>query len=154
MKNNNVVKNDKKFNLNRPITGVIQNDRIWEQWYDPKKMNENLPKMNQADYEEMCNKDYPNDESAASNEYFIGSAAHTAPRVTGSTVNSAYTSKTFILNITNPNTIYHVMVNHWNVPTSNVKKGGGLFIDANQRGRVVCPISFWMQILALGPITS
>ena len=61
MKNNNVVKNDKKFNLNRPITGVIQNDRIWEQWYDPKKMNENLPKMNQADYEEMCNKDYPND---------------------------------------------------------------------------------------------
>ena len=31
MKNNNVVKNDKKFNLNRPITGVIQNDRIWEQ---------------------------------------------------------------------------------------------------------------------------
>ena len=61
MKNNNVVKNDKKFNLNRPITGVIQNDRIWEQWYDPQKMNENLPKMNQADYEEMCNKDYPND---------------------------------------------------------------------------------------------
>lgn len=61
MKDNNVVKNDKKFNLNRPITGVIQNDRIWEQWYDPKKMNENLPKMNQADYEEMCNKDYPND---------------------------------------------------------------------------------------------
>lgn len=34
MKNNNVVKNDKKFNLNRPITGVIKNDRIWEQWYD------------------------------------------------------------------------------------------------------------------------
>ena len=61
MKDNNVVKNDKKFNLNRPITGVIQNDRIWEQWYDPQKMNENLPKMNQADYEEMCNKDYPND---------------------------------------------------------------------------------------------
>lgn len=99
-------------------------------------------------------KDYPDDKSAASNDYFIGSAAHTAPRVTGSTVNSAYTSKTFILNITNPNTIYHVMVNHWNVPTDNVKKGGGLFIDANQRGRVVCPISFWMQILALGPITS
>ena len=61
MKNNNVVKNDKKFNLNRPITGVIQKDRIWEQWYDPKKMNEELPKMNQADYEEMCNKNYPND---------------------------------------------------------------------------------------------
>ena len=37
MKDNNVVKNDKKFNLNRPITGVIQNDRIWEHWYDPKK---------------------------------------------------------------------------------------------------------------------
>ena len=61
MNDNNVVKNDKKFNLNRPITAVIQNDRIWEQWYDPKKMNEDLPKMNQADYEEMCNKDYPND---------------------------------------------------------------------------------------------
>ena len=61
MKNNNVVKNDKKFNLNRPITGVIQKDRIWEQWYDPEKMKEKLPKMNQADYEEMCNKNYPND---------------------------------------------------------------------------------------------
>ena len=61
MKNNNVVKNDKKFNLNRPITGVIKKDRIWEQWYDPEKMKEKLPKMNQADYEEMCNKNYPND---------------------------------------------------------------------------------------------
>ena len=61
MRENDVVKNNKKFNLNRQITGVIQNDRIWEQWYDPKKMKENLPKMNQADYEETCNKDYPND---------------------------------------------------------------------------------------------
>ncbi len=61
MTSNNVVRNDKKYELNRPITGVIQNDRIWEQWYDPKKMETKLPKMNQADYEEMCNKDYPND---------------------------------------------------------------------------------------------
>ena len=61
MRENDVVKNNKKFNLNRQITGVIQNDKIWEQWYDPAKMKENLPKMNQADYEEECNKDYPND---------------------------------------------------------------------------------------------
>lgn len=61
MRENDVVKNTKKFNLNRPITGVIQKDRIWEQWYDPEKMKTDLPKMNQADYEEKCNKDYPND---------------------------------------------------------------------------------------------
>ena len=53
MKNNNVVKNDKKFNLNRPITGVIQNDRIWEQWYDPKKMNENLRHAEKKTPEEL-----------------------------------------------------------------------------------------------------
>ena len=28
---------------------------------NPEKMKESLPKMNQADYEELCNKDYPND---------------------------------------------------------------------------------------------
>ena len=61
MSKNDIIKNDKKFELNRPITGVIQEDRIWEQWYNPEKMKESLPKMNQADYEELCNKDYPND---------------------------------------------------------------------------------------------
>ena len=43
MRENDVVKNTKKFNLNRPITGVIQKDRIWEQWYDPEKMKTDLP---------------------------------------------------------------------------------------------------------------
>lgn len=51
MSKNDIINNDKKFELNRPITGVIQEDRIWEQWYNPEKMKESLPKMNQADYE-------------------------------------------------------------------------------------------------------
>lgn len=61
MSKNDVIREEKKFKLDRPITGNIKKDRIWEQWYDPEKMKESLPKMNQADYEEMCNKDYPND---------------------------------------------------------------------------------------------
>ena len=42
MSKNDIINNDKKFELNRPITGVIQEDRIWEQWYDPKRINENF----------------------------------------------------------------------------------------------------------------
>ena len=45
-------KNRKK--LNRPITGIIQKDRIWEQWYDPELLKESLPKMSQKDYLTEC----------------------------------------------------------------------------------------------------
>ena len=60
MTRNDIIKENEKQELKRPITGVIQEDRIWEQWYDQKKMQEDLPKMNQADYVFKCNQDYPN----------------------------------------------------------------------------------------------
>ena len=47
---NSVIKEDKKYKLNRPITGVIHKDRIWEQWYNPEDLKQPLPKMNQRDY--------------------------------------------------------------------------------------------------------
>lgn len=53
-----VIKEDKKFKLERPITGIIHQDRIWEQWYDPEIFKMQLPKMNQTDYFFRCNKDY------------------------------------------------------------------------------------------------
>lgn len=53
-----VIKEDKKYKLNRPITGNISEDRIWEQWYDPKIFQMELPKMNQRDYLFECNKGY------------------------------------------------------------------------------------------------
>lgn len=55
-----IVNYNKAYELNREITGVIHKDRIWEQWYDQKVFNEELPKMNQTDYLFSCNKDYPN----------------------------------------------------------------------------------------------
>ena len=60
MTKNDIIKENEKQELKRPITGIIQEDRIWEQWYDQKKMQEDLPKMNQADYVFKCNQDYPN----------------------------------------------------------------------------------------------
>ena len=60
MTRNDIIKEKEKQELKRPITGIIQEDRIWEQWYDQKKMQEALPKMNQADYVFKCNQDYPN----------------------------------------------------------------------------------------------
>ena len=60
MTRNDIIKENEKQELKRPITGIIQEDRIWEQWYDQKKMQEDLPKMNQADYVFKCNQDYPN----------------------------------------------------------------------------------------------
>ena len=41
----NIIRNDKRQKLNREITGVIQNDRIWEQWYNQEIFNYELPKM-------------------------------------------------------------------------------------------------------------
>lgn len=46
----NIIRNDKRQKLNREITGIIQNDRIWEQWYNQEIFNYELPKMSQKDY--------------------------------------------------------------------------------------------------------
>ena len=48
-----------KMKLNRPITGVIQKDRIWEQWYDPEIFNLDFPEMSQKDYLFQCIGDEP-----------------------------------------------------------------------------------------------
>ena len=45
-----IIREDKRNQLNRPITGIIQNDRVWEQWYDPKVFELELPKMTQKDF--------------------------------------------------------------------------------------------------------
>ena len=50
----NIIRNDKRQKLNRPITGVIQKDRIWEQWYDQSIFEKELPKMSQKDYLFSC----------------------------------------------------------------------------------------------------
>ena len=42
-----VINNSKRRVLNRPITGVIHKDRIWEQWYSEEAMTGVFPKMNQ-----------------------------------------------------------------------------------------------------------
>lgn len=46
----NIVKDEKRQKLNRTITGNIEKDRIWEQWYDQKIFDLKLPKMSQKDY--------------------------------------------------------------------------------------------------------
>ena len=48
------VNENKRHKLDRPFTGVIQKDRIWEQWYDPKVFKMQLPKMLQKDYLFKC----------------------------------------------------------------------------------------------------
>lgn len=53
-----IIFEDKKYKLDRPITGNISEDRIWEQWYSPEIFKEVLPKMNQRDYLFQCNKGY------------------------------------------------------------------------------------------------
>ena len=45
--------------LDRPITGIIQKDRVWEQWYSEDAMHGRFPKMNQRDYMFLCNASYP-----------------------------------------------------------------------------------------------
>lgn len=51
---------DKARVLNRPITGIIHKDRIWEQWYSEDALRKEFPKMNQRDFLFACNKEYPN----------------------------------------------------------------------------------------------
>lgn len=55
---NDIVKYNKAFKLDRPITGVIHKDRIWEQWYNQDDLKRSLPKMNQCDYLFHCNENY------------------------------------------------------------------------------------------------
>jgi len=57
---NDIINENKKYKLNRPITGNISEDRIWEQWYHPDIFKEKLPKMNQRDYLFKCNENYTN----------------------------------------------------------------------------------------------
>ena len=53
------VDESKRRILDRPITGVISKDRIWEQWYSEEAMHSELPKMNQKDYLYSCIGDAP-----------------------------------------------------------------------------------------------
>lgn len=46
--------------LNRPITGIIHEDRIWEQWYTEDAMNSKFPQMNQRDFMFKCNAAWSN----------------------------------------------------------------------------------------------
>lgn len=55
-----IIFEDRKYKLDRPITGNISEDRIWEQWYNPEIFKESLPKMNQRDYLFECNRGYEN----------------------------------------------------------------------------------------------
>lgn len=50
----NVINESKRRKLDRPITGIIQNDRIWEQWYSKEALEKKLPKMTQKDYLFQC----------------------------------------------------------------------------------------------------
>lgn len=50
----NIINESKRQKINRPITGIIQNDRIWEQWYDQSIFSLELPKMSQKDYLLNC----------------------------------------------------------------------------------------------------
>lgn len=56
----NIVQNDKRKKLNRPVTGIIQKDRIWEQWYDQSIFEKEFPKMTQKDYLFKCISNEPN----------------------------------------------------------------------------------------------
>ena len=49
----------KRRKLDRPFTGVIQEDRIWEQWYTKTAMEKPFPKMNEKDYLFSCIGDEP-----------------------------------------------------------------------------------------------
>ena len=56
----NIIKEENRRTLNRSMTGVIHEDKIWEQWYSEEAMNSEFPKMNQRDFMFRCNADYPN----------------------------------------------------------------------------------------------
>ena len=45
-----IINESKRSKLNREITGVIQKDKIWEQWYDQEIFEKQFPKMSQKEY--------------------------------------------------------------------------------------------------------
>lgn len=53
-----VINEQNRRKLDRKFTGIIQEDRIWEQWYAKDIFTTSLPKMNQRDYMFQCNNDY------------------------------------------------------------------------------------------------
>ena len=55
-----IIREDKRRKLNRPVTGKIQEDRIWEQWYEKEVFEKPLPQKNQKDYLLECNQGYEN----------------------------------------------------------------------------------------------
>lgn len=57
-KMSDIIKEENRRKLNRPVTGRIHEDRIWEQWYTEEAMSSEFPKMNQRDYMFQCNADY------------------------------------------------------------------------------------------------
>lgn len=56
----NYINESKRRKLDRPITGIIQEDRIWEQWYDQEALKKELPKMSQKEYLKQCIQNDPN----------------------------------------------------------------------------------------------
>ena len=49
----NVIREDKRRKLDRPITGVIWKDRIWEQWYDKKALELPRTPVGKVDYKKL-----------------------------------------------------------------------------------------------------
>lgn len=54
----NIIIEENRRKLNRPISGLIHEDRIWEQWYTLDTMKSEFPKMNQRDFMFKCNTNY------------------------------------------------------------------------------------------------
>lgn len=55
-----IVYEEKRRKLERPITGNIEEDRIWEQWYNKEAFEQSIPQMNMKDYLLASNKGYEN----------------------------------------------------------------------------------------------
>lgn len=53
-----IIDESNRRKLDRPITGVIEEDKIWEQWYDKEVFEQELPKMNMKDYLMNANAGY------------------------------------------------------------------------------------------------
>lgn len=53
-----IIDEKSRRKLDRPITGIIEEDKIWEQWYDKEVFEQDLPKMNMKDYLIEANNDF------------------------------------------------------------------------------------------------
>lgn len=94
-------------------------------------------------------KEYPSDKTASTSNYYISDITRTAPRTQGSLISSAYTGHSMIYKVDSEQVILHLLVTHQNIPTDKMKKGEGYFVDNNGTKRILCPISAWVQIMAL-----